>query len=73
MLSLAIAGIVTLRIAYKYYYSQPNPFVTFLDRPSTQKFFADDSDRYFHNHNSVNLIARGYDSVESLIHHSPLH
>ena len=63
MLFLALA----ISTAYKYYYYQQNPLVTFIDRPSLQQFFKDDPDLYFHNHNRINLTARGYDSVDTLI------
>jgi hypothetical protein len=67
MLSLAIAGLITLSTAYKYYYSQPKQLITFMDRSSLQQFFKDDPDRYFHNLNQINLMARGYETVDQLI------
>ena len=68
MLSLAIAGLITFRLVYKYYFSQPKEYITFLDRSFLQQFFQNDPDRYFHNLNQINLTARGYDTVDQLIH-----
>ena len=65
---IAIAGVITLRAVYECYSSSPKSSVSFLDRYSLQQFFRDDPDRYFNKLTQVNLIARGYDSVNSLIH-----
>jgi len=64
---IAIAGVITVRILYSYYFQkQPTP-ITFLSREDVIQFFRKDPDHYFDSFNDINLRGFGYDDKQTMI------